>query len=64
MAELKEQLIREKTFVVWLTGMHGYKIHSVIITGYDMRKIHYNDFWSGEKKAWISNGEVLEMLSG
>ena len=63
MDELKEQLALEKPVVVWLSGMHGYTIHSVIVTGYDMKGIYYNDPWSGEKNAWISNDDFLTMWS-
>jgi uncharacterized protein YvpB len=60
-SQIKEQLTQEKPVVVWLSGMHGFTIHSVIISGYDQFGLFYNDPWSGEKSAWISNSDFLEM---
>lgn len=59
--QIKEQLAEEKPVVVWLTGMHGFTVHSVIITGFDQTGLFYNDPWSGEKNTWISNVEFLRM---
>lgn len=60
-SQIKEQLTQEKPVVVWISSMHGFTIHSVIITGYDQFGLFYNDPWSGEKNAWISNRDFLEM---
>jgi uncharacterized protein YvpB len=59
--QIKEQLAKEKPVVVWLTGMHGFTVHSIIISGFDQTGLYYNDPWSGEKNAWISNSEFLKM---
>ncbi len=58
---LKEQIVHEKPIVIWLSDMHGFTIHSVIVTGYDQSGIFYNDPWTGEKNAWISNDEFMNM---
>lgn len=59
--KLKEQIVQEKPIVVWLSDMHGFTIHSVIITGYDQTGLFYNDPWTGEKNAWISNDDFINM---
>jgi uncharacterized protein YvpB len=60
-SQIKDQLIQDKPVVVWVSDMHGFFVHSVIITGFNQTGLFYNDPWSGEKNAWISNIEFLEM---
>lgn len=60
-SQIKEQLAKEKPVVVWLSGMHGFTVHSVIISGFDQTGLYYNDPWTGEKNARISNSEFLKM---
>lgn len=60
-SQIKEQLAKEKPVVVWLSGMHGFTVHSDIISGFDQTGLSYNDPWTGEKNARISNSEFLKM---
>lgn len=59
--DLKQQLSDGKPVVVWLSWLHGFYLHSVIVTGYDENGIIINDPWTGEAGAWISTEEFLEM---
>lgn len=59
--QIKEQLAKEKPIVVWLAGMHGFTVHSVIITGFGQTGLFYNDPWSGQKNTWIAKSEFLKM---
>ncbi len=60
-SQIKDQLIQDKPVLVWVSDMHGFSVHSVIITGYNQLGLFYNDPWSGEKNAWISNSDFLEI---
>ena len=62
--DLKQQLSNGKPVVVWLSWMHGFTLHSVIVTGYDENGIFFNDPWTGEAEAWIPTDEFLDMWAG
>ncbi|MCI0501996.1 MAG: C39 family peptidase [Fusobacteria bacterium] len=56
---LKDSLGYGKPVVVWVSDMHGFYNHSVILTGFDEGGFFYNDPWSGEKNAWIEFNEFM-----
>lgn len=62
--DLKEQIAGGKPVLVWMKGMHGYIIHSIIVTGYDEKGIFYNDPLKGKKNDWLDYEDFLEMWSG
>ncbi|MDD2370819.1 MAG: C39 family peptidase [Firmicutes bacterium] len=61
--ELKEQLNEGKPVVVWLSKIHGFLLHSVIVTGYNQEGIYFNDPWTGRKNDWLTNNVFIDYWS-
>lgn len=51
---IKNQLNKKRPVVAWVSNFHGFSVHAITITGYDKNNFYYNDSWSGQKNARIS----------
>ncbi|WP_416828332.1 GW domain-containing glycosaminoglycan-binding protein [Ectobacillus polymachus] len=51
--DVKDQLSKNHPVVAWMT-MHGFTVHAITLTGFDDNNIYYNDPWTGEKDARMS----------
>ncbi|MBF2599888.1 C39 family peptidase [Listeria seeligeri] len=51
---IKTQLNKKRPVVAWVSNFHGFSVHAITITGYDKNNFYYNDSWSGQKNARIS----------
>ncbi|MEH6906010.1 C39 family peptidase, partial [Neobacillus drentensis] len=54
---IEKQLVNNKSIVVWVSRMHGFSVHALVLTGFDQNYYYYNDCWTGEKNAKISKKE-------
>ncbi|EHN60105.1 hypothetical protein HMPREF0557_02704 [Listeria innocua ATCC 33091] len=54
LAGIKNQLNKKRPVVAWVSNFHGFSVHAITITGYDKNNFYYNDSWSGQKNARIS----------
>ena len=61
---LRNKLAQGHPIVIWLAGLNGIYIHTVLLSGYDPHGFYYNDPWTEEKDAWISGSDLLEMWNG
>ena len=61
-ATLQNQIRRNRPVVVWVT-MHGFTIHALTVTGFDSTGIFYNDCWTGQKNARLSNSAFYSTWS-
>jgi uncharacterized repeat protein (TIGR02543 family) len=53
-ATLKAQLDAKKPVVVWVGGMHGFGVHALVLTGYEGKTLYYNDCWTSQKNATMT----------
>lgn len=57
--ETLQQTIRSgKPAVVWMSGMHGFGVHALTVTGYDNSAIYYNDPWTGKRASMAVNSFI------
>ncbi|WP_235846591.1 C39 family peptidase [Neobacillus drentensis] len=54
---IEKQLVSNKSIVVWVSRMHGFSVHALVLTGFDKNYYYYNDCWTGEKNAKLSKKE-------
>lgn len=47
--------------VVWVSDLHGFYLHSVLVTGYGPGVIYINDPWTGEKDVPLEAGYFAEI---
>ena len=57
---LKEQLISGAPVIVWVNGL-GFVVHCITLTGFDENGLYYNDPWTGEKSAYITDEEFYDI---
>lgn len=60
-ATIEKQLRSNKPIVVWVSPMHGFNVHALVLTGYDQKYYYFNDCWTGEKNVKISKKEFNGM---
>ncbi|CAM3926414.1 C39 family peptidase [Mesobacillus zeae] len=53
-ATIASQLLKGRPVVVWVSPMHGFSVHALVLTGYDGSNYYYNDPWTGQKNARFS----------
>lgn len=46
---LEEQIRKNKPVVVWASGMYGFSVHALTLTGYDETNYYFNDPWANKK---------------
>ncbi|WP_195892079.1 C39 family peptidase [Bacillus niameyensis] len=57
LSKLEKQLLNQKPVVVWVSPLHGFTVHALILTGYDGSDYFFNDCWSNQKGVRISKDE-------
>jgi uncharacterized protein YvpB len=50
---IEEYLSHKKPVVVWVSPIHGFTVHALVMTGFDKDNYYYNDCWSNEKDVKI-----------
>lgn len=58
---LRQSLAEGMPVVVWVSDLHGFYLHSVLVTGYGPGVIYINDPWTGEKDVPLEEGYFLEI---
>jgi len=54
---IEKQLLNKKPVVVWVSPMHGFSVHALVLTGYDQNNYYFNDPWTGEKDVKMSKSQ-------
>lgn len=54
-----ERILVNKPVVVWVSPMHGFTVHAIVLTGYDEHYFYYNDPWTGQKNAKIQKNNLI-----
>jgi uncharacterized protein YvpB len=62
-ASIENYLLNNKPIVVWVSPMHGFSVHALVLTGYDQYSYYFNDPWTGEKEVKIDKGEFNKIWS-
>src|SRR5690606_3282661 len=60
-SNLERQLLSNKPVVVWGSPIHGFKVHALVLTGFDNDYYYYNDCWTGEKNVRITKQEFNKL---
>lgn len=60
-ATIEKQLRNNKPIVVWVSPMHGFTVHALVLTGYDQNNYYFNDCWTGKKNVKISKNQFNRM---
>jgi len=60
---LKAQLDKGRPIVVWVGGFYGFGVHALVLTGYEGDYFYYNDCWSGQKNAVMTQSYFLSCWS-
>jgi len=60
---IQGNLSKNKPIVVWVSPMHGFSVHALVLTGYDQLNYFFNDPWTGEKDVKISKNEFNRIWS-
>ncbi len=47
---LEQQLNEKKPIVVWVSPLHGFTVHALVLTGFDQTYYYYNDCWSNQRE--------------
>ncbi|MGE8205928.1 C39 family peptidase [Heyndrickxia sp. NPDC080065] len=55
--KLEKQLLDNKPVVVWVSPMHEFKVHALVLTGFDKNNYYYNDSWTGQENVKISKNK-------
>ncbi len=50
LSALEQQLSEEKPVVAWVSPLHGFTVHAIVLTGFDQIYYYYNDCWSNQKE--------------
>ena len=48
MSRLQNKLLSGHVVCVWVRGLDGFMSHTIAGTGYDKKRIYYNDPWTGK----------------
>ncbi|MFC5465623.1 C39 family peptidase [Lederbergia graminis] len=62
-SNLERQLLSNKPVVIWGSPIHGFKVHALVLTGFDNAYYYYNDCWTGEKNVRITKQEFNKLWS-
>ncbi|MBY0097113.1 C39 family peptidase [Mesobacillus maritimus] len=54
---IDKNLSNNKPVVVWVSPMHGFSVHALVLTGYNQKSYYFNDPWTGEKDVKMSKSE-------
>ncbi len=60
---LEEVLYNGKPIVVWVSPMHGFTVHALVLTGYDEKYFYYNDPWTGRGNTRLSKSTFQTLWS-
>ena len=55
--DIEKELSNNNPIVVWGSPLHGFTVHTLVLTGFDEHNFYYNDCWTGEKNVSISKNE-------
>ncbi len=58
---VEKQLASLRPVVVWVSPMHGFNVHALVLTGYDAKYFYFNDPWTGKKNQKISKAEFYKI---
>lgn len=59
--EIEKILDNNCPIVVWVSPIHGFTVHALVITGYDLENYYINDCWTGEKDIKVSKAEFTRL---
>lgn len=54
---IESQLRSGVPVVVWVSPMHGFSVHALTLTGYDLNHYYFNDPWTAEKDVKITKSK-------
>ncbi len=56
---LEEQIVKNKPVVVWVSGMYGFGVHALVLTGFDEAHYFFNDPWIAKKDMPMKKKDFL-----
>lgn len=62
--EIEDFLANDKPVVVWVSSMHGFTVHALVLTGFDEQNYYFNDCWANQKDVQISKDEFNLIWKG
>jgi len=57
---IENHLSANNPVVVWVSPMHGFSVHALVLTGFDQNYYYYNDPWTGEKNAKMTKSTFIK----
>ncbi|MCL2321339.1 MAG: RICIN domain-containing protein [Oscillospiraceae bacterium] len=61
---LESQVLNNKPVVLWLSGMYGFGVHAVTLTGFDGVNYYFNDPWANKKNMPMKRSTLLQKWGG
>ncbi|WP_404329933.1 C39 family peptidase [Mesobacillus maritimus] len=62
-ASIEKYLFNNKPVVVWVSPMHGFSVHALVLTGYDQHSYYFNDPWTGKKEVKMAKSDFNKIWS-
>lgn len=59
--EIEYLLAENMPIVVWVSPLHGFTVHALVLTGFDEENVYYNDCWTNEKDVKISKDQFSKL---
>lgn len=57
---IENHIAENKPVVAWV-NMHGFTVHAIVITGYDVNNFYCNDPWTGDKGRGIDKNKFFNI---